>query len=139
MLWQTDDVASRTSAPLEQPGTDDLDLTDVMSALADPVRLGIVAALDGHDGDVACGTFGLPVSKSTASWHFRVLREAGVLRQYDQGTRRLNQLRRADLDARFPGLLDLALAQGRRAEVPVATRPDRAEPARPRSAGGRRR
>jgi hypothetical protein len=44
----------------------------------------------------------------------------GVLRQYDQGTRRFNQLRRDDLDARFPGLLDLVLAQGRRVEVPVS-------------------
>lgn len=139
MPWQNDGVASRTSAPLDQPRTDDLDLTAVMSALADPVRLGIVAALDGHDGDIACGTFGLPVSKSTASWHFRVLREAGVLRQYDHGTRRFNQLRRADLDARFPGLLDLVLAQGRRVELPVATRSGRAGPARPRSAAGRHR
>lgn len=31
----------------------------------------------------------------------------------DEGTRRLNSLRRDDLDARFPGLLDLAIAQGR--------------------------
>ena len=139
MLWQTGGVASRTSAPLDQPGIEDLDLTAVMSALADPVRLGIVAALDVHDGDIACGTFGLPVGKSTASWHFRVLREAGVMRQYDQGTRRFNQLRRADLDARFPGLLDLVLAQGRRVDVPIVTTPDRAEPTRPRSAGGRRR
>jgi DNA-binding transcriptional ArsR family regulator len=139
MPWQDESVASRTSAPLEAPSTEDLDLTAVMSALADPVRLGIVAALDGQDADIACGTFGLPVSKSTASWHFRVLREAGVLRQYDEGTRRLNQLRRADLDARFPGLLDLVLAQGRRVDVPVVTRPARAGTARPRSAGGRRR
>src|SRR2546423_604146 len=122
MLWQNRGVASRTSAPLDAPSAEDLDLTAVMSALADPVRLGIVAALDGHDGDIACGTFGLPVSKSTASWHFRVLREAGVLRQYDEGTRRLNRLRRAELDARFPGLLDLVLAQGRRVELPIATR-----------------
>jgi hypothetical protein len=42
-----------------------------------------------------------------------VLREAGVIRQRDEGTRRLNSLRRDDLDARFPGLLDLAVAHGR--------------------------
>ena len=53
------------------------------------------------------------MSKSTQSGHFKALREAGVIRQRDEGTRRLNRLRRADLDARFPGLLDLAVPQGR--------------------------
>ena len=113
-------MASRTATRARQPDADEIQLTDVLTALADPVRLGIVAALADHDGDVACGTFDLPVGKSTASWHFRVLREAGVLRQYDQGTRRLNQLRRADLDGRFPGLLDLVLDQGRRVDVPIS-------------------
>jgi DNA-binding transcriptional ArsR family regulator len=113
-------MASRTATRARQPHADEIELTEVLTAVADPVRLGIVAALADHDGDVACGTFELPVGKSTASWHFRVLREAGVLRQYDQGTRRLNQLRRADLDARFPGLLDLVLSQGRRVEVPIS-------------------
>jgi DNA-binding transcriptional ArsR family regulator len=139
MSWQNGGVASRTSAPIEQPSVDAIELSAVLSALADPVRLGIVAALAGHGADVACGTFGLPVGKSTASYHFRVLRESGVLHQYDEGTRRLNQLRRADLDARFPGLLDLVLAEGRREHVPVLTTPDRAGPARPRSAAARRR
>jgi len=112
-------MASRNSIAITNPEVDEIDLTAVLSALSDPVRLGLVAALAEYDGDVACGTFGLPVGKSTASWHFRVLREAGVLRQYDEGTRRLNQLRRDDLDARFPGLLDLVLAQGQRIEVPI--------------------
>ena len=67
----------------------------------------------GPDGEMACTTFALPVSKSTQSGHFKVLREAGVIRQRDEGTRRLNRLRRADLDPRFPGLLDLAVPQGR--------------------------
>lgn len=114
-----DDMPSRRSGIIHQPEPGDIELTDVLSALADPVRLGMVAALAEHDGDVPCGTFALPVGKSTASWHFRVLREAGVLHQYDRGTRRFNQLRRADLDARFPGLLDLVLAEGRRVEVPL--------------------
>ncbi|MFG2222251.1 ArsR/SmtB family transcription factor [Streptomyces sp. NPDC048644] len=64
------------------------------------------------DGELACTSFALPVSKSTQSGHFKVLREAGVIRQRDEGTRRLNRLRRDDLDARFPGLLDIAVSQG---------------------------
>jgi DNA-binding transcriptional ArsR family regulator len=52
------------------------------------------------------------VSKSTCTHHFRVLREAGVISQRAEGTSRLNTLRREDLDARFPGLLDAILDAG---------------------------
>ena len=62
-------------------------------------------------GERACGSFGLPVSKSTATHHFRVLREAGVIRTEARGTARVISLRRTDLDERFPGLLDAILAQ----------------------------
>lgn len=108
-------MASRTSTGLVHPPRGELRFTDVLAALSDPVRLAIVARLAdaGPAGELACTTFALPVSKSTQSGHFKVLREAGVIRQHDEGTRRLNGLRRADLDARFPGLLDLAIPQGR--------------------------
>ncbi len=112
-------MPSRTATVITHPEVDEIDLNAVLSALSDPVRLGIVASLAAAELPVPCGGFTLPVSKSTATWHFRVLREAGVLRQYDEGTRRLNRLRRDDLDARFPGLLDLVLTQGRRLDVPI--------------------
>ncbi len=48
--------------------------------------------------------------KSTCTHHFKVLREAGVIRQRLEGTTKLSSLRRADLDARFPGLLDAVIA-----------------------------
>jgi DNA-binding transcriptional ArsR family regulator len=107
-------MASRTAVELVHPGRDALRLVDVMAALSDPVRLAIVARLADVDdgGGLACTTFTLPVSKSTQSGHFKVLREAGVIRQRDEGTRRLNSLRREDLDARFPGLLDLVVPEG---------------------------
>jgi DNA-binding transcriptional ArsR family regulator len=108
-------VASRTATELVHPDRDELEFTRVLAALSDPMRLAIVARLAGAGtgGELACTTFALPVSKSTQSGHFRVLREAGVIRQRDEGTRRLNSLRRDDLDARFPGLLDLTIAHGR--------------------------
>ncbi|MFJ4655051.1 ArsR/SmtB family transcription factor [Nocardia sp. NPDC088792] len=103
-------MASRTAVPLTHPDRDALSLIDVLSALSDPLRLAIVANLaDGSE--MPCTAFELPVSKSTQSWHFRTLREAGVIRQRDDGTRRLNSLRRTDIDARFPGLLDLAIRE----------------------------
>jgi DNA-binding transcriptional ArsR family regulator len=91
------------------PTRDELDLVEVLHALADPVRLQIVRVLEGADGPVACNEIRLPVAKSTASHHLKVLREAGVLEGEEAGTRRFYTVRRADLDARFPGLLDSVL------------------------------
>ena len=77
----------------------------MLHALSDPVRLRIVAALAATAEQPSCGSFDLPVTKSTCTHHFKVLRDAGVISQRLQGTARLNSLRREDLDARFPGLL----------------------------------
>ena len=93
----------------EQPAREDIDLGAVLHALSDPTRLQIVAALDSRTGACPTGSFDVPVSKSTCTHHFRVLREAGVVSQRAEGTSRLNTLRREDLDARFPGLLDAVL------------------------------
>lgn len=81
-----------------------------LSALADPVRLAIVRELaQAEDWALACGAFDVPVGKAARSHHFTVLREAGLIEQRDAGARRFNRLRRPEFDARFPGLLDLAL------------------------------
>ncbi|WP_460718460.1 ArsR/SmtB family transcription factor [Nocardia heshunensis] len=107
-------MASRTATELVHPDRDELRFTTVLAALSDPVRLRIVARLAAAAGaELACATFDLPVSKSTQSGHFKTLREAGVIAQRDEGTRRMNRLRTADLEARFPGLLDMAITHGR--------------------------
>jgi DNA-binding transcriptional ArsR family regulator len=113
-------MASRTSTALVHPERSELEFTAVLAALSDPMRLAIVIRLAdaGPGGELACGTFALPVSKSTQSGHFKVLRESGVIHQRDEGTRRMNRLRRDDLDARFPGLLDLTLQHARDAIGP---------------------
>jgi DNA-binding transcriptional ArsR family regulator len=94
----------------EQPAPAELELTEVLAALSDPVRLEIVRQLALDGGERTCGSFGLPVAKSTATHHFRVLREAGLVASREEGTRKFNRLRRDDLDRRFPGLLDSVLA-----------------------------
>jgi DNA-binding transcriptional ArsR family regulator len=94
--------------PLSHPPRHEIDLAAVLHALSDPIRLRIVAALAVEDKRT-CKSFNLPVTKSTCTHHFRVLREAGVIHQRVEGTTRLNSLRRQDLDARFPGLLDSVL------------------------------
>jgi DNA-binding transcriptional ArsR family regulator len=82
---------------------------EVMAALSDPVRLQIVRTLAAEDEGRACGTFGLPVTKSTASHHFKVLREAGLIEQEMRGRTRHTTLRREHVEREYPGLLDLVL------------------------------
>lgn len=103
---------------LEHPAVEDIRLEEVLHALADPMRLTVVRQLAAASREVTCSEVPLPVSKSTTTHHFRVLREAGVICQVYRGTSKMNGLRRADLDALFPGLLervlDAAEAQERR-------------------------
>ncbi|MFC7934086.1 ArsR/SmtB family transcription factor [Streptomyces cinereoruber] len=101
-----------TTSPrvLEHPARDQIRLEDVLHALADAVRLRIVRDMAREDTELSCSYFDLPVTKSTTTHHFRVLRESGVVRQMYRGTAKLNVLRRDDLDALFPGLLDTVLA-----------------------------
>jgi DNA-binding transcriptional ArsR family regulator len=98
---------------LLHPTTDDLEMAGVLHALSDPQRLSIVRSLAEDPTPRRCGSFDLCVTKSTLTHHFRVLREAGVIAQREEGTARLNSLRREDLDVRFPGLLDAILAGAR--------------------------
>ncbi|MFF2082225.1 ArsR/SmtB family transcription factor [Nocardia sp. NPDC058176] len=97
-----------------EPGLAELELGAVLGALADPQRRRVITllALDPADGDRSCSSFGLPVTKATRTHHFRVLREAGLVRQINYGNRSTVALRRAELDTRFPGLLDLLVAEG---------------------------
>jgi DNA-binding transcriptional ArsR family regulator len=90
------------------PPKESLTLASVLYALSDPARLSIVHSL-ASKGEQPCGALSLPVAKSTASHHFRVLREAGLIQMRAEGTQFINSLRREDMDALFPGLLDAVL------------------------------
>jgi DNA-binding transcriptional ArsR family regulator len=91
---------------LPQPAVEEIRIEQVLQALGDPVRLTFVRALAQCPEGVACGSVPLPVTKSTRTHHLRILREAGVISMRAEGTRRLSTLRREDLDALYPGLLD---------------------------------
>lgn len=90
---------------LTHPEIATLDVLDVLHALSDPTRMTIVQTLR-SDPERACGTFPVDVAPSTLTHHFRVLRQAGVIRQREAGNRRWTSLRTRDLEERFPGLLD---------------------------------
>lgn len=91
------------------PDREQIDLSAVLHALSDPQRRRIVAELAGSDVPRPCGSFAPAISKSTRTHHFRVLREAGLVEQWKEGTSKMSRLRRDDIDARFPGLLDSVL------------------------------
>jgi DNA-binding transcriptional ArsR family regulator len=82
----------------------------VLQALSDPVRLEIVRQLAyASCGEIQCGEISVPVKKSTASHHFKVLLAAGVIAEREEGRCKFFELRRAELDERFPGLIDSVL------------------------------
>jgi len=114
-------MASRLANPLEIPDEDDFDLFAAMSALVDPVRRAIVQNIAQSPG-TSCSTSDFGVSKSALTRHWRVLREAGIIRQEVDGNRHRNWLRREELDRRFPGLVDLVLRE-HNADVASGTAP----------------
>ncbi|HEX6343248.1 metalloregulator ArsR/SmtB family transcription factor [Umezawaea sp.] len=95
--------------PREHPTTDQMRLVEVMGALSDPIRIGLVRVLaDGAEH--GWSELRAPVAKSTLSHHLKTLRAAGLTRTREEGTRCFVRLRRDDLEARFPGLLRSVLA-----------------------------
>jgi DNA-binding transcriptional ArsR family regulator len=98
------------------PEFDEITLDKVLIALANPLRLKIVATLSREpDGtERYCASFRLPVTKASRTHHFRILREAGLIRQVDRGNSRMAHLRRGDISRRFPGLLEAILDAGSR-------------------------
>ena len=98
--------------PLPEPAAEDLRLETVLGALSDPLRLFIVRKLllESERFDHPCGWFGIDRPKSSLTHHFKALREAGITRQRQYGLERRSHVRIADLNARFPGLLDLVTA-----------------------------
>jgi DNA-binding transcriptional ArsR family regulator len=98
--------------PFKHPDAADFVLERVLYALSDPLRLDIVRRLSCVE-QASCGELDGGRPKSSMSHHFRVLREAGLVRTQNVGTTHMNALRRDEIEARFPGLLQAILASAR--------------------------
>ncbi len=94
--------------PFHHPDSRDLTIDSVLYALSDPVRRNIVSKLLSCEG-MNCSKACTDLPASTVSFHHKVLREAGLIRSEKVGVEVINTLRKADIDARFPGLLDAVL------------------------------
>lgn len=92
----------------KHPAIEDVALEDVMHALSDPFRLDVVRRL-AKKGEANCAELGGDRPKSSMSHHFRVLKDAGLIAVRTEGVTHVNTLRRAEMDRRFPGLLDAVL------------------------------
>ncbi len=89
---------------LPHPALEQVVLTAILAALGDPIRLGIVAILAQHKGEVPWGAFDFAVNKATLSHHVKTLRLAGIIDHRKEGTRCFVALRK-DVDRLYPGLL----------------------------------
>ena len=99
------------STDYPSPDIDSVELVDVLRALADPYRLQIVRILaDGKPHAKNVAEWGLDQQKSALSYHFKELRLAGVTNTIVNGRTHQIQLRREELDARFPGLIQALIA-----------------------------
>ncbi|QDX26259.1 helix-turn-helix transcriptional regulator [Sphingomonas suaedae] len=96
------------------PRLEDVPLAAALHALADPMRLAMIARLAGAETmNCAATAPECEVPKSTRSNHLKILRAAGLIETAQNGRDYLNRLRREEFDARFPGLLDTVLENAR--------------------------
>ena len=96
------------------PRTEEIDLAGVLYALGDPVRLKIIETILAADNQLNCTMAAqqhAEMAKSTLSNHFRILREKGIIHMTKKGVENINSVRCADLEARFPGLLNTIMQQ----------------------------
>ena len=95
------------------PDLSEVAMVDVLRAVADPIRLRIVQTLADGGPHAKCGEhWGFGVHKSTMTHHFRILRQAGLTRTTVTGRTHTIELRRDELEASFPGLIDALSGAG---------------------------
>lgn len=109
MCPDSDQLFVQSDFPI--PDMADVTLVDVMRALADPIRLQMLRVLaDGAEHPKTPTDWGFDVQKSTLAHHFKTMREAGLTRTIVEGRSHRIQLRRAELDRKFPGLVAALVA-----------------------------
>lgn len=97
--------------PIAHPALEEITLPFVLYALSDPIRLQIVRRLKEAGKELSCSqATGTPLPKSTMSFHFKALRESGIIRTQQEGRTKYNVIN-PGFEKRFPGLLKVILAQ----------------------------
>ncbi len=95
--------------PLAHPAIQEVPVEAILHALTDPVRVAIYADIVRQDCSRNCSTFltvrDKPIPKSTLSQHFKILREAGLIRSERKGVEMMNTSRCEEVEKRYPGLI----------------------------------
>lgn len=94
---------------IKHPTIEQVELTDIMYALADPTRLEIIALLAKAGRKLTCGEINLNRPKSSMSHHFKILRGAGLVQTLIEGTEHMNSLRLEEIELKYPGVLNAVL------------------------------
>ena len=89
---------------LPHPAAEDITLDGILHALSDPVRRDILFKVMGCSG-LSCSQACTELPPSTISFHYRILREAGLIHSEKKGVEVINTGRKAEIEKRFPGLL----------------------------------
>lgn len=93
---------------------------DVLAALSDAVRLEMVRRLSEADEPLPCHALYDGIGKSTASHHFKILREAGLTERLVIGGQTMQRLKTAEVEEALPGVLPaiVGAAQGAGTSLP---------------------
>ncbi|MDO6416834.1 helix-turn-helix domain-containing protein [Sphingomonas sp. BIUV-7] len=109
---------------LVHPSIDDVRLEAILHALSDPVRAEIFATIATGACIQNCSAFAAVgdrvIPKSSLSQHFKVLREAGLIRSERHGVEVRNSSRCGEVDGRFPGLIAAILDAHGKEQASVA-------------------
>src|SRR5580700_878433 len=100
--------------PLFHPSMKEVRVEAILHALSDPIRVAMYVDIVAQECPQSCSNF-LKVSdkaipKSTLSQHFKILREAGLIRSERHGVELQNMSRCTELEQRFPGLIHAIVA-----------------------------
>lgn len=122
--------------PLFHPAAGDITVEGILHALSDPVRVRIFAQIAMAECAQRCAAFleisNQSVPKSTLSQHFKVLREAGLIRSERCGVEMHNVSRCDEIAKRFGTLIPTIIA-AHKAQTEQGQRARRAKRASKRS------
>ena len=99
--------------PLYHPPLNQITVQGILYALSDPVRVRIFMQLARADCPKSCSTFSrisdTPLPKSTLSQHFKILREAGLIRSHRKGVELQSGTRCEELNDKFGPMINAIL------------------------------
>ncbi len=112
--------------PIIHPAASDITVEGILHALSDPLRVHIFSQIASAQCPQTCSAFlafsNRNIPKSTLSQHFKVLREAGLIRSERKGVEMHNTPRHEDVHERFGALIAAIInayaAQCARAHTP---------------------